>query len=339
MTRGKKVCAFIEAYCKIPEGAQVGQPMKLMAFQKKFILDVYDNPHGTSRAYLSVARKNGKSALIAAVVLAHLIGPEAKQNSQIISGARSRDQASLVFKLAEKMVRLSPELSEIVRIVPSQKKLIGLVCNVEYKAISAESGTAHGLSPVLAILDEVGQVRGPHDAFIEAIETAQGAHHDPLLIAISTQAATERDLFSIWLDDAAAAVDKRIVSHLHTAPKDCKILDKKAWKVANPALRKFRSLQDIKGFVQQADRLPAKANSFRWLFLNQRIEAQSPFLSRAEWEANSAPPVTEAGDVVFAGLDLSASRDLTALVLAFIKDGHYHIVPHFWLPEDGLRDK
>ena len=168
MTRGKKVCAFIEAYCKIPEGAQVGQPMKLMAFQKKFILDVYDNPHGTSRAYLSVARKNGKSALIAAVVLAHLIGPEAKQNSQIISGARSRDQASLVFKLAEKMVRLSPELSEIVRIVPSQKMLIGLVCNVEYKAISAESGTAHGLSPVLAILDEVGQVRGPHDALVSA---------------------------------------------------------------------------------------------------------------------------------------------------------------------------
>ena len=179
MKRGEKVCAFIEAYSKIPEGAQVGQPIKLMKFQKQLILDVYDNPHGTSRAYLSVARKNGKSALIAAVVLAHLVGPEAKQNSQIISGARSRDQASLVFKLAEKMIRLSPELSKIVRIVPSQKMLIGLICNVEYRAISAESGTAHGLSPSLAILDEVGQVRGPHDAFIEAIETAQGAHDDP----------------------------------------------------------------------------------------------------------------------------------------------------------------
>jgi phage terminase large subunit-like protein len=77
----------------------------------------------------------------------------------------------------------------------------------------------------------------------------------------------------------------------------------------------------------------------KWLFLNQRIEAQSPFLSRAEWEANAAPPDVEAGDVVFAGLDLSASRDLTALVLAFPKDGKFHIVPHFWLPEDGLRDK
>ena len=146
-----------------------------MKFQKQFILDVYDNPHGTSRAYLSVARKNGKSALIAAAVLAHIVGPEAKQNSQIISGARSRDQASLVFKLAEKMVRLSPELSKIVRISRSQKMLIGLVCNVEYKAISAGSGTTHGLSPRLAILDEVGQVRGPHDAFIEALETAQEA--------------------------------------------------------------------------------------------------------------------------------------------------------------------
>jgi phage terminase large subunit-like protein len=63
---------------------------------------MFDNPHGTGRAYLSVARKNGKSALIAAILLAHLVGPEARQNSQIISGARSRDQASLVFKLAKK---------------------------------------------------------------------------------------------------------------------------------------------------------------------------------------------------------------------------------------------
>ena len=101
--RGEKVCQFIERYCLIPEGSKVGQPIKLLDFQRKFVLDVYDNPAGKSGAYLSVARKNGKSALIAAIVLAHLVGPEAQQNSQIISGARSRDQASLVFKLAEKM--------------------------------------------------------------------------------------------------------------------------------------------------------------------------------------------------------------------------------------------
>ena len=69
MTRGEKICAFIERYCLIPEGAQVGQPIKLIKCQRKFILDVFDNPHGTSRAYLSVARKDGKSAIIAAILL------------------------------------------------------------------------------------------------------------------------------------------------------------------------------------------------------------------------------------------------------------------------------
>lgn len=339
MTRGERVCAFIEQLCPVPEGRLIGKPMKLMDFQRRFILEIYDNPKGTSRAYLSVARKNGKSALIAGILLAHIVGPEARQNSQIISGARSRDQAALVFKLAEKMVRLSPMLSKVIKVVPSQKSLIGLPMNVEYKAISAEAGTAHGLSPVLAILDEVGQVRGPTDAFIEAIETAQGAHDNPLLIAISTQAATDGDLFSIWLDDAKNAKDKRIVSHVYTAPEDCEIMDRKAWHAANPALGKFRSLQDVEDFARQAERLPAKANSFRWLYLNQRIEAFSPFLSRSEWEANAAEPDIASGATCYAGLDLSASRDLTAFVMAFPQGDEYHIRAQFFMPSNGIRDR
>jgi len=339
VTRGEKVCAFIQRYCQVPEGKHVGKPLKLMAFQRQFILDIYDNPKGTSRAYLSVARKNGKSALIAGIVLAHIVGPEARQNSQIISGARSRDQAALVFKLAEKMVRLSPALSKIIRIVPSQKSLVGLPMNVEYKAISAEAGTAHGLSPVLAILDEVGQVRGPTDAFVEAIETAQGAHDDPLLIAISTQAATDGDLFSIWLDDARNAKDPRIVSHVYAAPDDCEVLDRTAWKAANPALGEFRSLSDIEDFAKQAARLPAKEASFRWLYLNQRVEGMTPFLNRTEWEANGAEPEVETGAPCYAGLDLSASRDLTAFVMVFPVDDLYHVVPKFFLPADGIRER
>jgi len=339
VTRGERVIAFITQFCPVPEGKLVGQSMKLMEFQRKFILDIYDNKKGTSRAYLSVGRKNGKSALIAGILLAHIVGPEARQNSLIISGARSRDQAGLVFKLAEKMVRLSPALSKIVRIIPSQKMLVGLPMNVEYKAISAEAGTAHGLSPVLAILDEVGQVRGPTDAFVVAIETAQGAHDDPLLIAISTQAATDGDLFSIWLDDAKNAKDPRIVSHVYTAPEDCEIMDRDAWKAANPAMGEFRSLKDVEDFAKQAARLPAKEASFRWLYLNQRVEGVSPFLNRTEWEANNQQPDIPLGGMCYAGLDLSASRDLTAFVMVFPDGDKYHIVSNFFLPSDGLREK
>jgi len=219
-TRGERVIRFIEGFCMVPEGRLVGQPIKLLPFQRKFILDVYDNPSVTRRAYLSIARKNGKSALISCIVLAHLVGPEARRNSQIVSGARSREQAAIVFKLAAKMVRMNTELDGLVRIVPSGKKLIGLPLNVEYQAMAAEAGTAHGLSPVLAILDEVGQVRGPQDDFIDAITTAQGAHDAPLLVAISTQAPTDADLFSVWLDDARKSADPKIVCHLYAANED-----------------------------------------------------------------------------------------------------------------------
>ena len=218
MTQAERVIAFVERYCLTPEGAHVGKPLKLAEFQKEFIRAVYDNAHGTRRAYLSIARKNGKSGLIAGLLLAHLVGPMAKQNSQIVSGAMSRDQASLVFNLAAKMVMMSPKLSQLVKIIPSGKRLIGLPLNVEYKALAADGKTAHGLSPALAILDEVGQVRGPQSDFIDAITTSQGAHEEPLLIAISTQAASDADLFSIWLDDAANSHDPQIISHVHAAP-------------------------------------------------------------------------------------------------------------------------
>ncbi|MEN7471168.1 terminase large subunit domain-containing protein, partial [Providencia stuartii] len=117
MTRGERVIAFIERYCIVPEGELLGQPMRLDDFQKRFILAIYDNPHRTDKAYLSIARKNGKTGLIAGILLAHLIGPEAVQNSQIVSGAMSREQAAIVFNLAVKMINLNPTLQEIVHII------------------------------------------------------------------------------------------------------------------------------------------------------------------------------------------------------------------------------
>lgn len=350
MTRGERVIAFIERYILTPEGKHVGKPLVLLEFQKRFIKEIYDNPAGTSRAYLSIARKNGKSAIIAAIALAHIVGPEARQNSQIISGARSREQASLVFKLMQKMIGLSPELrsKSVTRITPSQKMITGIMMNVEYRAISAEAGTAHGLSPVLAILDEVGQIKGPTDDFVEAITTSQGAHDNPLLIAISTQAPTDNDLFSRWLDDAEASQSPRVVSHVYAAPEDCDLLDKKAWLAANPAMGEFRSITDLEDMAAVADRLPSEENSFRWLYLNQRIEATAPFISKKLWDSCDAAllPLKE-GATIYAGLDLSEVNDLTAFVavtpvtddlLAPIETA-WHVHPTFWLPEVGLREK
>ncbi|GAO71884.1 terminase large subunit [Comamonas sp. E6] len=338
MTRAEKVIKFIEQFCLTPEGAQVGQPMRLAGFQKQFIRDVYDNPAGTRRAILSIARKNGKSGLIGALLLAHLVGPEAKQNSQIVSGAMSRDQASLVFALACKMVQLSPKLSKIVRIVPSGKRLIGLPLNVEYKALAADGKTAHGLSPVLAILDEIGQIRGPQSDFVDAVTTSQGAHEAPLLIAISTQAASDADLLSQWIDDAQRSEDQRIVCRLYAAPEGADLIDEAAWQAANPALDLFRSRDDLREQMAQAVRMPSMANMARNLLLNQRVSTDSPFVSPDVWKECAAEPLPFDGPV-YAGLDLSARTDLTALVLVGQVEGVWQVQPFFWTPEQGIHDR
>jgi phage terminase large subunit-like protein len=341
-TRGERVIAFIERYCVVPEGRLVGQPVRLVPFQKKFILDVYDNPHGTSTAILSIARKNGKTALIAGLLLAHLVGPEAVENSQIVSGAQSRDQSSLVFKLAAKMIRLSSELRDLVRIVPSTKVLIGLRKNVEYRALSAEAKTAHGLSPILAILDETGQVRGPQDDFVDALTTAQGAHERPLVIVISTQAATDADLLSVWIDDALKGLDPTLVCHVYAASDDADLEDPKEWAAANPAIGLFRSRVDVEKQAARAKRMPSAENTFRNLILNQRVSTVSPFISRSVWLANAGAPDPEVLRTrpVYAGLDLSSKLDLTSLVLvALDDDGIVHSWPYYWTPAETLRER
>lgn len=312
----------------------VGRPLKLEDFQRRFILDVYDNPFGTRRGYLSIARKNSKTTTIAAIVLAHTVGPEARQNTQIISGAMSLDQAGLVYDLAEKMVQLNPSLSRVARCIPSKKTIIGIARNVEYRALSADKKTAHGRSPVLAILDEVGQVEGPRDKFIASITTSQGAYRDALLLAISTQAPTDYDLFSMWLD---APDDPRVIKHVYSAPDECRLDDRAAWFAANPALGKFKSLENFEQDAKTALSMPAAEAEFRNLELNQRVEVENPFVPRSVWDANNAPPTPIDGRRVFGGLDLSSVRDLTSLELLDEEDGSVNST--FWLPKHGLADK
>lgn len=342
LTRAERNMLFVETHARVPEGPKVGQPLRLALFQEAFFYSVYDNPHGTRKAILSMARKNSKTATIAAIVLVHVVGPEARQNSRINSGARSRKQASEVYNYAAKMIRLSPTLSSpsVCRTVHSAKRIVGVPMNVEYEALSAEGKTVHGGSPIVAIVDEAGQIKGPHDDFYEGLTTGQGAYDDPLLIVISTQAPTDNDLFSVLIDDAVLAQEPNTVCHLYAAPEDCELDDEAAWQAANPAMGLFRSKEDIAEKAGDALRMPSSENSFRWLFLNQRIDASAPFVSKSVWQACGGEVVPSFdGLPVFAGLDLSSVADLTAFVAMAPIDGLWHVHPTFWLPEQGLREK
>lgn len=339
LTRAEIIMRFAETYLYVPEGKLVGQLIKLEEFQEAFIYSIFDNHVPTRKAYLSLGRKNGKTALIAVILLAFIIGPESRKNSQIVSGAKSREQAALVYKLMIKMLRQNPLLTEYYKATESRRMLKGLGRDVEYKALSSEAATAHGLSPLVALLDEVGQIIGPEDKFIEAVETAQGAYEDALLIAISTQASSDTDLFSIWLDDAVRSPQPDTVCHFYETPRDADLDDEDSWKFSNPAIDIFRSRKDLQNNIEDGKRIASKEASVRNLFLNQRISAQGLAFSPAAWKDSNGIPDKELFFKlpVSIGLDLSQRTDLTAAVLSVMdEDGNVHLQPHVFIPADGL---
>jgi phage terminase large subunit-like protein len=337
MTRGDRNIAWIEQHCRIPEGKFVGKPVRLCGFQKDVIRGIYDSP--TRRAIISFGRKNAKTTLSAFLLLLHLCGPEAKANSQLYSAAQSREQAAILFSLAAKIVRMSPDLSAYVGIRDTAKQLHCGELGTLYRALSADASTAYGLSPVFVVHDELGQVKGPRSELYEALETASAAQEAPLSIVISTQAPTDADLLSLLIDDAQTGADPTQKVWLFTAPLDADPFSEAAIRAANPAFGEFMNRDEVLQQAADAKRLPSREASYRNLILNQRVEARSPFIARAIWTENGGIPGEWEGREVFAGLDLSSVADLTALVLVAPGEGGHDVHPTFWLPGAGLAEK
>lgn len=337
LTRGERNIQWIETLCRVPEGKLVGQPVRLTDEQCRWIKNIYDTP--TRTFILSMGRKNAKTTFSAFLLLLHLCGTEAKANSQLYSAAQSRDQASILFSLAAKMVRMSHELSAVVTVRDTAKQLFCSDLGTLYRALSADASTAYGLSPAFVVHDELGQVKGPRSELYEALETASAAQDSPLSIIISTQAPTDADLLSLLIDDALTGADPRVKVVVHSAPIDADPFCEKSIRLANPHYDEFMNKTEVLRQADEAKRMPSRESSYRNLILNQRVEANSPFISRQIWLDNGDIPHEIEGADVFGGLDLSSVSDLTALVLLSERDGKFDVNPTFWLPETGLAEK
>jgi phage terminase large subunit-like protein len=339
-TRAERNIAWIEEYCRIPEGKDVGKPVKLRPFQKNDIRKIYDNPSGTRTAIISFAKKNAKTSLAAFLLLLHLCGPEAVPNTQLPSTAQSREQAAVLFNLAAKCARMSPDLIANLVIRDTAKQIFCPDLGTIYKALSAEASTAHGQSPIFAVHDELGQVRGPVSELYNAIENAMGAHEAPMSIIISTQAPTDSDLLSILIDDALTGRDPSVVLSLYTADPALDPFSEEAIKQANPAYGDFLNKREILKQAANAKALPSQESLYRNYTLNQRVDRNTPFISKTVWQANGGLVSDDWGNApVYAALDLSSVADLTAFIPIAHIDDAWETKPTFWLPDSGLIEK
>jgi phage terminase large subunit-like protein len=226
--------------------------------------------------------------------------------------------------------------SHTVRVIESKKEIRVPQWGISYRCISADATQAHGIGARIVFADEWGQIVGHRDRLHEALKTSRGSYKDSLMIVLSTQAGDDADLLSTMIDDALTGVDPRTVIEFHSAPAGCDIMDREAWKAANPALGVFRDFDDVEQMAQEARRIPSLEPAFRQYILNQRVSSEAQWLTRTLWDSCSAPPdedVLRAGPC-YGGLDLSMISDLTSFVLC--AEGPGKTVPvkaWHWMPE------
>ena len=328
-------------------GPLAGTTLRLRPWQVRFIRAVYKTDKAGHRlvrtAVLSVARKCGKTQLAAALCLCALSGPEAEPRGECYAVACTRFQAGRVFNEMVAIITKTPWLNERINIVRFRKELEDQVNGSTFDVLSADVAPVHGLSPSFVCYDELAQV--PSRALYDALGTALGGRAQPLMLVISTQAARDEAPMSELVDyglrlHRGEIVDPGFHLTLYSAPPESDPWKLATWRKANPALGDFRSLEDVKRLALQAQRMPSAEMSFRALILNQRVDMTAQFINAAAWKL-CGEPVPNNGELkgrpCYAGLDLAASKDMSALVLAFAGEhDEFDIVPYCWLPGESL---
>lgn len=341
LTRAERNIKWIEDFLYIPSGKFAGQPFKLAEFQKEIIKKIYDNPHGTRYAILSMGRKNAKTTITACLVLLHLIGPEAIKSGEIYTAAQDRGQSAILFELAHKMIQYSPYLSEhkdsFLTVRDSAKNMLAHKTQTKFTALSRDAKTKLGTSPTMLIFDEIGQVKGPTDELFTNLDSGCAAHDEPLTIFISTQAESDSAFLSRRIEAAKAGDDPNTVLILYEAPEDLPIDSVEAIRAANPAWDSgFMNKDEVLRGARNALKMPAEEAKFRNLILNQRIDQNVSFVSKTQWKLCGELPAAMTDQPVYAGLDLSTNRDLTAFVMVYRTDEMVNVKPIFWIPNDDL---
>lgn len=328
---------------RVPEGHMVGEFIELLDWQVEWFIKTFAPEIAVS--LLSIARRNGKTAVVAIVVAAAIYGPLVVPYALLLSASRSRDQAAIVYKYVKQMAILSGFDNQLV-FRDSKKEIFCPRTGVTYMAVSADAKTQHGKSANILISDELGQVRGPEDELYETLSSGQGSYENPKHLIISTRAPNDNDLFNILIDDALSGDDPTTAVTVYEADEGCDLLDEDQWYKANPSLvNGVVNIEDLRRQARQAVRIPSKEASFRNLKLNQKVDSATAFITSGAWKQGSRPINEElftSRDVyVYGGLDLSARRDITSLVLSAEDPDtkEVHVKVYAWIPEEGLKEK
>lgn len=358
---------FCRTVLRLSEGQFDGKPLELHASQKFICGSLFGwkkAATGTrrfSRAYIEQGKGNGKSPMAGAIGLYGMTS-DGEAGAQIFSAGATKEQASILFNDAVKMVNQSPGLSKAITISGGPGREYNLAHERSgsfFRPVSREARkTGSGPRPHVALCDEIHE--HPDGGVIEILERGFKFRRQPLLVMITNSGSDRKSICWAEREHAVKVTSGDVLDDSEFSfvcaldEGDDPFEDPSCWVKANPLLGVTITAEYIAKQVKQARDIPAKANGIRRLHFCQWTDADAAWISRTAWtecEDESLSIDDFDGEDCAAGLDLSVTTDLTAKALVFNDgevevtrpDGKTEMLPkyaafvHGYTPADTMR--
>lgn len=346
--KADRAVTFIENLCHT-KGKWARTPFWLLPWQEQLIRDIFGivKPDGNRQfrtAFVEICKKVGKSELAAAVAL-YLLYADNKPSAEVYGAAADRQQASIVFDVAKQMVEMSPALMKRSKLMGATKRIVNYSNAGYYQVLSAEVGGKHGFSVSGLVFDEI-HTQPNRQLYDVLTKGSSDARQNPLHFIITT-AGNDRHSIAYELHTKAVdilegrRVDPTFYPVVYGLKDDDDWEDEANWYKVNPSLGYTVDIERLRDAYREAKQNPADEVTFKWLRCNMWVSSTVAWIPdaiymRGNEEIDAA--LLERRDC-YAGLDLSSTGDITALVLIFPprdENEKYVLLPYFWIPEETI---
>lgn len=346
--KADRAVTFIENLCHT-KGKWAGTPFWLLPWQEQLIRDIFGivKPDGNRQfrtAFVEICKKVGKSELAAAVAL-YLLYADNEPSAEVYGAVADRQQASIVFDVAKQMVEMSPALMKRSKLMGATKRIVNYSNAGYYQVLSAEVGGKHGFSVSGLVFDEI-HTQPNRQLYDVLTKGSSDARQNPLHFIITT-AGNDRHSIAYELHTKAVdilegrRVDPTFYPVVYGLKDDDDWEDEANWYKVNPSLGYTVDIERLRDAYREAKQNPADEVTFKWLRCNMWVSSTVAWIPDAIYMRGneSIEAASLEGRDCYAGLDLSSTGDITALVLIFPprdENEKYVLLPYFWIPEETI---
>lgn len=342
----ERAIKFIRAI-KHYTGKHNGKPFELAPWQQFIVANIvgfYWKDTGSRRfnsSYIEVARKQGKTALAAALCLYFLIA-DGENGAEVLLAANSKEQAKIAFEMCSKFSKgLDPKGKYLTAY---RADILFNQTSSKLKVLAADDSKLDGFNASFGLIDEYHAAK--NSKVRDVIKSSMGMRQNPHLCTITT-AGFDKTLPCYQMRSVAIEVlnelktDDEMFIAIYSQDEEDDWTDPKNWIKSNPNLGVTVNQSYIKSQVQQAINNPAEEVGVKTKNLNVWCDSANVWLPE-DYIIKSSQNVDlkQFKDMnCYIGVDLAATSDLTAVAYLIVDGDKYYWKVHYYLPESALVEK